>query len=86
MIQKDKKLHFLACAAITFMVMLIFSILNTPITIAAFTGILTSTASAWGKEYGDKCNPYNKWDWKDIIADSLGTIGGLVIGSTLWLL
>jgi len=85
MIQRDKILHFLACAVITFTTMVIFFILNTSFIIAALAGILCSTAAGWGKEYGDKVNSNNKWDWYDILADSLGTLIGLLVGGLLWL-
>ena len=84
--QKDKILHFLACAALTFLTMGLFFVVNSPYYYAALAGILVSTAAAWGKEYGDKVNPNNKWDWYDVFADSIGTIIGLIVGSMLWLI
>ena len=84
--QKDKILHFSACAVITFLTISIFFIINTSFCIAALAGMLTSTAAAWGKEYGDKVNPHNKWDWKDILADSIGTLAGVLLGGILWLI
>lgn len=84
--QKDKILHFLACAALTVLTMILFFIVNSPYYYAALAGILVSTAAAWGKEYGDKVNPNNKWDWHDVIADSIGTIFGLILSSGLWLI
>jgi hypothetical protein len=43
-------------------------------------GLLTAMGTGVGKEYGDKINPYNKWDWCDILADLIGTIVGITIG------
>lgn len=40
---------------------------------------LLSIGLALGKEYGDKCCPSNKWDWRDIIADAIGLIIGTII-------
>lgn len=84
--QKDKILHFLVCAVITFVAMLLFFIANATFVISALAGAITSTAAGWGKEFGDKVNPNNKWDWKDIIADSLGTLFGVIVSSLLWIL
>lgn len=84
--QKDKILHFLACAALTVLTMILFFIVNSPYYYAALAGILVSTAAAWGKEYGDKVNPNNTWDWYDVIADSIGTIVGVILSSILWLI
>ena len=36
-------------------------------------------AAGLGKEIADHLNPYNKWDWKDVLADVLGTLTGLII-------
>lgn len=68
------------------MVMLLFNIIECQFVIAALAGILVSTAAAWGKEYGDKQNPNNKWDWRDILADSIGTLSGVATGGLLWVL
>lgn len=84
--QKDKILHFLVCAVITFVVTLLFFIANATFVISALAGVIASTAAGWGKEFGDKVNPNNKWDWKDIIADSLGTLFGIIVSSLLWIL
>lgn len=86
MIQKDKIVHFIVCAVITVVVMVLFFVANTTFVIAALAGAITSTAAGWGKEFGDKVNPYNKWDWKDILADFIGTIFGILLGSLLWLI
>jgi len=82
---KDKYMHFSACAVITIVTMVLFFLFNCNFIIAALAGICTSTAAAWGKEYGDKNNPNNKWDWHDIIADSLGTLFGIILSSIIWL-
>jgi len=66
--------------------MILFFVVNSPYCYAALAGILVSTAAAWGKEYGDKVNPNNKWDWHDVIADSIGTIVGVILSSILWLI
>ena len=37
-----------------------------------FSSIMCGSAAGLAKEYADKVNPNNKWDWKDIIADYCG--------------
>lgn len=86
MIQKDKILHVLACASITIIVMILFFIVDSEFVIAALAGAIASTSAGLGKEFGDKVNPYNKWDWKDIVADSIGTAIGIIIAGILWLI
>ncbi len=81
----DKLYHFSACFIIT----LIAGVLLFPF--ANIVGVLigtfiTASAAALAKEYGDKCNPINKWDWKDIIADYCGTFLGMVILLIIYLL
>lgn len=40
---------------------------------------MLSIGLAVGKEYGDKRCPGNKWDWYDILADSIGLVLGSII-------
>ena len=39
-------------------------------------GFLGGLAAGVGKEYGDECAEGNRWDWKDIAADALGSLVG----------
>ena len=41
-----------------------------------FSGFISAMGAGLGKEYGDKINPYNKWDWYDVLADFLGALAG----------
>ncbi|MBO6271461.1 hypothetical protein J6O48_01635 [bacterium] len=45
----------------------------------AISGFSVAFAAGLGKEYGDKVNPNNKWDWYDILADVLGSLIGVII-------
>ena len=85
-IQKDKILHFSACAIIALITFLLFWLIGCSYTITALAALLISTAAGWGKEYGDKANPNNKWDWKDILADAVGTVIGILFGYIIFLL
>lgn len=85
-IGKDKYLHFSICAIIAIAIMVIFNILDASFSISALASICAAMGTGLGKEYGDKVNPNNKWDWKDVFADFLGTILGILISGTLWLL
>ena len=78
-IATDKKLHFSCCMLIALVVTLFFSVFSLWYTSAA-TGLLTAIGTGVGKEYGDSKAVGNKWDWYDILADSLGAIVGSAIG------
>ena len=39
-------------------------------------GFCGGLAAGIGKEYGDECCENNKWDWKDIAADCIGSLVG----------
>lgn len=78
-ISKDKKLHFTCCMLIAFAVTILIGLLSNWY-VGGLAGLLTAMGTGVGKEYGDKINPYNKWDWYDILADLIGTIVGITIG------
>ena len=42
----------------------------------ALAGFCGGLAAGIGKEYGDECCENNKWDWKDIAADCIGSLVG----------
>ncbi|MBR5639527.1 MAG: hypothetical protein IKW83_07160 [Muribaculaceae bacterium] len=68
---KDKFFHFGVC----FVISLITGVVMLPFTNlfgVIFSSVMSGTGAALAKEYGDKCSPTNKWDWKDVIADYLG--------------
>ncbi|MBD5367265.1 MAG: hypothetical protein HDR82_09780 [Bacteroides sp.] len=80
-IHKDKALHFTACAAVSLLTAIIIAVLTKSSPGAALSGISTGLAIGLGKEYGDSKSPGNKWDWHDLLADTLGAITGAAIGS-----
>ena len=78
-ITKDKKLHFTCCMLIAFATTILIGLLSNWYA-GSLAGLLTAMGTGVGKEYGDKINPYNRWDWYDILADLIGTIVGITIG------
>lgn len=78
-ITKDKKLHFTCCMLIALATTILIGLLSNWYA-GSLAGLLTAMGTGVGKEYGDKANPYNKWDWYDILADLIGTIVGIAIG------
>lgn len=80
-IPKDKRLHFGYSYIIAFICGLISLTLNMNVIQIFYSGFTISCAAGFGKEYGDKINPYNHWDWYDILADVIGAALG--IGSIL---
>lgn len=79
MIQKDKYMHAAVCAAITLLTVILFAVMHESILAASIAGFLTAMAAGLAKEYGDSCNPYNKWDWYDVVADAAGSIIMLIL-------
>lgn len=84
MIPIDKAKHFMICAAVAMCMMVLMRIINTLPTVAFLASIMCSIALGAGKEYGDSCNPYNIWDWKDFLADIIGGFIGSIFGLLLW--
>lgn len=78
-IQKDKQLHFGYSAIISLLFGVMSFIMGMNIIQTIFTAMAVSSAAGYGKEYGDHLSPSNHWDWKDIIADTLGSITGTSI-------
>lgn len=79
MIARDKKLHFICCMLIAFATTMLIGILSNWYA-GGLAGLLTAMGTGVGKEYGDKANPNNRWDWYDILADLIGTVTGTVLG------
>lgn len=86
MIQKDKYMHAAVCAAITLVVVIIFAVMHESILAASIAGFLTAMAAGLAKEYGDSCNPYNKWDWLDVAADAAGSIVIILLAYIIYLI
>lgn len=84
-ISKDKKLHFICCMLIAFATTILIGVLSNWYA-GGLAGLLTAMGTGVGKEYGDKANPYNKWDWYDILADLIGAVIGVLLGITVLIL
>lgn len=67
--QSDKLKHCL----VNLLVMLIAGSIN------IWLGIGLAAGLSLGKEYGDSKAPDNKWDWYDILADTIGIVIGLIL-------
>lgn len=77
-LEKDKILHFVACAVITSLIgvlglLLIEKPLN--IVIGTFVGLFAGFA----KEVYDLYFGGTGWDWQDIVADCYGIVCGIII-------
>lgn len=86
LIPKDKLKHILVCTIIAMSVMALLCVIHSSLLVAIISSTLCALFAGIGKEYGDKVNPYNKWDWRDLVADTVGAIMGSLIGSSLWLI
>lgn len=86
LIPRDKLKHILVCTIIAMSVMALLYVMHSSLLIAITSSILCAIFAGIGKEYGDKVNPYNKWDWRDFTADSTGAVLGSLVGSSLWLI
>lgn len=64
-IREDLIMHYVICLI--------------PSVIFGWYGAIFALGLGIGKEYGDHCNPLNKWDWLDMCANLLGIISGLTI-------
>lgn len=85
-IPKDKLQHISVCSIISLSVGALLYALHSPLLITIISSFLCSMMAGLGKEFGDKVNPYNKWDWKDLFADCIGAIIGTSVGSLLYLI
>ena len=75
---KDKVMHFIACLLIAVVVGVVMIPCATLFGIV-FASFMCASSAALAKEYADKLNPNNRWDWNDIIADYAGTFTGIII-------
>ena len=75
-IGSDKYAHFVLCAIVALLVGACGMLMGASIAVIGFSGFAAAMGAGLGKEYGDKVNPYNKWDWWDVLADVLGAVFG----------
>jgi uncharacterized protein YfiM (DUF2279 family) len=80
-ISTDKIKHFSACAVVGFMAAVLESFYGANYMQSFFAGCMAGLAIGVGKEYGDKCNPDNVWDWSDVGADAVGSVAGALMGA-----
>lgn len=85
-IAKDKKIHFIVCLIAAVAMMVLMRLISSPLGVAAMASVISSLALGIGKEYGDKVNPSNKWDWNDLLADFIGAISGTAVGCLFWII
>lgn len=85
-IPSDKIKHFAVCMLVSLSVSLLEMLIGARFAQYAIAGFSAGVAIGIGKEYGDHCAAGNKWDWYDLIADTLGAIVGFSILSLLDLL
>jgi uncharacterized protein YfiM (DUF2279 family) len=85
-VASDKIKHLVVCVIVGFMASALEAAYGANYTQSFFAGYMAGIAIGVGKEYGDKCNPYNKWDWQDIGADALGSIVGAAVGALVSLI
>lgn len=83
-IQPDKQKHFLGSLAIMVFFALI-AITFTSFIIALFIGYFISTTVELGKELRDSLG-YGTEDINDVYADRAGTLTGLILFSTIYLI
>lgn len=76
---KDKYMHAAVCAIIAICSVVLLYMCKATLLTANIGGLLTAMSAGFAKEYGDKCNPNNKWDWQDVLADLIGSIIGLLL-------
>ena len=80
-LQRDKALHFAACATVSFVMAIGMALLSGDFLCATVSGFCSGVAIGVGKEYGDSKAAGNKWDWYDLLADVIGSIIGAILGS-----
>jgi VanZ family protein len=85
-IASDKIKHFIVCIIVGMVASLLEAAYGATYMQSFLAGYMAGMAIGVGKEYGDKCNPSNDWDWEDIGADALGSIVGAAVGALLALI
>lgn len=81
----DKWKHMAVCATVAMCAMGLMRIIHALPIVAVLASLLCAISIGAGKEYGDYCNPNNRWDWYDLLFDLLGGCVGSAIGILLWI-
>lgn len=81
---KDKIIHATLCCVATIGMSFITAFFGK--TVSLVSGIVFSLGLGLGKECGDFFNPNSKWDWKDLVADIVGTAIGLSLSFLGWVI
>ena len=84
MIGKDKILHAVVCMIAVVACGLATCWISKDVSFAS--GIGLAIGLGFGKEYGDSKASGNKWDWRDIVADLIGTGIGAILLLVGWAL
>lgn len=82
-LQRDKVLHFAVCAAVALLAAIVIALLSKSFICSAVAGFFSGLAIGVGKEYGDSQAIGNRWNWHDLLADTLGAVTGSAIGGLL---
>ncbi|MCM1219916.1 MAG: hypothetical protein NC548_36045 [Lachnospiraceae bacterium] len=86
MIAKDKIQHICVCAAVAYTLCEAMCLIGSNSLQSSTAGAVCAMTAGITKEYADKAHGC-VWDWKDIIADSIGTaIGVGLFNLRLWLI
>ena len=79
-IGKDKIQHLAVCAEIAAASAYTVKTAGAPSIPSCVAGFISGMSAGFGKEYGDKNAPRNKWDWLDVVADAIGSLVGCLTG------
>ena len=81
---KDKIIHATVCCVATIGMSLITAFFGKAVSLVSGTAF--SLGLGLGKECGDFFNPKSEWDWKDLVADLVGTAIGLFLSFLGWVI
>ncbi len=76
----DNLLHILASLGVSALIATLVANIGANTLGACLSGFLGGMACGFGKEYGDSKSQGNKWSWKDIGYDAIGSAIGCLSG------